>query len=281
MAYKEQTQLYIQGMVAREEQPAEIKNWFNSRIRIGKSGGGENTYADRVKEMNSSKGGTLMPDEIYCKRVWECLDRNIVSSLEKTILNHFKSLPSTPSLRWIRGDWFHDEGNIIETYIMNYMNNLNRMSDKGKIIEITPETIDKETLADQVVKQARKNKTKTSAIKRGQKVPVTYILDGAEYSVKSWRACLDTVIAELFKKEGNNFVDKVLKDEEFRGRKRLWFSEDETKLFQAGYFQPANIYYDLNLSGDTINRRCKTLASHFGYNFSATIDGKENDTRTD
>ena len=280
MGNKCHTQLYLQGMVSREEQPDEVKNWFKSRIRIGKSGLGKNTYANRVKEMNSSKNGTLMPDEVYCKRVWEIPDGyNLMSTLEKAILNHFKSLPWSQELRWTRGDWFHDESGIIEEHVVQQINLLNEALSEAKIVEITPEAIDKETAADKIVKQARENKTR-----KAPRPPCSYTLDSTKYLVKSWADCLRGVVDELYKKQGENFVRKVLNNKEFRGRANPWFSKDKNKLSipkRTGHLSGAKIYYDLNLSGHDINRRCKLLASHFGYNFSVVTNGKENDTGND
>jgi len=281
MRNKYHTQLYIQGMVSHDYYNEEVKCFNDSLVRIGKSGQGASTYKKRVKELNSSKAGTLMPYEVYCKRAWEF--PNDTTQFETVILKFFKALTDTKELRYIRGDWFYDENGIIKKHITNIIDMLNIASEKS-IVEITEKTAEKETDISLEAREKRQYKRESAL-----GAPTKFLLDGVEYPVKSWKDCLESVIEVLYKKEGDKFVQEALSNQEFRGRSRRWFAENKEDLYSkdsqhltsanAEYMQNPGIYYDKNQSGSAINQRCKTLANTFGYNFSVVVNGKESDTR--
>ena len=264
-------QLYLQGLASRDSWTVASRDEEDKYyVRIGKSGKGNNQYFDRVKEMNSSKGGTLMPHKVYCRRVWEGVYD--VSGIERMLLKHFKLIKNNSDFRHQCGDWFYDKNGIIEKFVTNYFEVSNKTNSKHKAVEIPVAEVAEKAGSSKV-----KVKNNKGSAKRTPNIdtPITIKFDGEVTEHRFVSSSMAHVIEELYKKEGDTFVTEALlksqPDEEWHDRVRPWFTTDPKDIGEERWSTKVpgvDLYYVTNNNSLVKINRCIAIAKHFGYDFS-------------
>lgn len=112
-------------------------------------------------------------------------------------------------------------------------------------------------------KKSKINKKTASNSKKGftGKKISSYTFNGKEFEVKYWIYIL-MEIANLMAKLHENEFDKALS---LKGRKRPYFTRNETDLRSPWRVEGTDIYMEVNMNANTIVRVSKNLIALFGY----------------
>lgn len=99
----------------------------------------------------------------------------------------------------------------------------------------------------------------------GNTVPAELLLFGKKYEVSFWRDILLILIDELYKKD-KELVNKLTDNEEFRGRKRIYFTYNKNLIDERFYNRTYyGLYVMTNASANTIYDICVKVLRFSGY----------------
>jgi len=132
-----------------------------------------------------------------------------------------------------------------------------RFINKQSVKKQKPET---PKVVKTIQKPARQAKKTTKTSYTGTKVS-SFIFNNKTYEVRFWIDVLVRISEILFQTHRNDF-NKVLS---LVGRKRPYYTHDETLLRDPQIIEKTNIYVEANLSANSIVKLCYNVIGVFGY----------------
>ncbi len=101
---------------------------------------------------------------------------------------------------------------------------------------------------------------------------LAFTFDGERHEVHTWKEIADTLFEILWQRDSQKFETAVLA---LRGRKRPYFTRDQTDLRHPAQIINTDILFESNLSADYMVRLCYTVLDRMGYPTTAlTIEAE-------
>jgi len=101
---------------------------------------------------------------------------------------------------------------------------------------------------------------------------VAFTFDGERHEVHTWKEIADTLFEILWQRDPQKFKMAVLA---LRGRKRPYFTHDQTDLRSPAQIMDTDIFFESNLSADYMVRLCYSVLDRMGYPTTAlTIEAE-------
>jgi len=107
----------------------------------------------------------------------------------------------------------------------------------------------------------------------GKKI-ISFSFQNNSYPVKNWRGLLESISQVIQNKHTSEF-DKVLS---LKGRKRYYFSRNANDLRLPLKIKGTDIYYESNLSANSIVKLCNELLNIFGYDTDSVKINMQNNS---